>query len=102
MSDYRKVLAEKLEINRKKIAAARSLKEFKENVPALTEVIDDLISTRVSAMTGKEPLSVSDYHDAHGGARALIDLRDMITNKEIEAESLEPIVKSQEEQLQQL
>lgn len=102
MSDYKQTLMAQLELNRKKINKARSLTAFKEGVPDILDVVSDEISKRVDSMTAKSPLSYEDYLDAHGAVRALRDFNDILTSSEAKAASIEPVIKTQEDQLKQV
>ena len=84
MSDYVAELEAKLKASRQRVKQGREMKALKTGAPTLFEIIDGEISLIINRMNQDKPLDYDAYLSAHGEAKGIRRIRDLINSKEAE------------------
>jgi hypothetical protein len=82
MADYVSELEAKLKSTRQRLKQSREMKHLKAAAPTLFEIIDSEISLAVNRAFGDKPLEYDAYLSAHGEAKGMRRIRDLINSKE--------------------
>lgn len=102
MADYMTELNAKLQSARKRVKQGNEIKALKESAPTLFEIMDTEVSLMVNSMTQEKPLSYDEYLSVHGKVRGILNIRNLIDSKDVEAPAAQAEVKGIEDNIKQI
>lgn len=102
MADYVSELEAKLKSTRARLKQSREIKHLKAAAPTLFEIIDSEISLAVNRMNQDKPLEYDAYLSAHGEAKGMRRIRDLINSKEADEPQALAEAKGIQENLKQI
>lgn len=101
MADYQQELVKKLASAKKRVAQGVELRALRQSAPSLFEIIDVEIKNILAKMTSETPLSYDEYLSAHGQARGISKIRNVIEARENDTQQAGEEARAIEEQLKQ-
>jgi hypothetical protein len=102
MSNYQEELHKQLKYNQDKLARAKKAKQFKDSSSVAIDVLNLKISLALNAAFGVKPLSYEEYLSKHGEVAGLRSFMSELESDISQEESLNNVIKQQDEQLQEL